>query len=98
MGEGKLDKEEFKVGEENELQQIDVLDLNNLPSRPWKPKRDEWIWARLDGYIWMLVRFYEYLWDTKQYICITQAGGEGYYNEVAPFKGELPPGLEEEDE
>lgn len=83
---------------------VRILDPNNLPPRPWKPKKGEWVWARVSGILnenapWKLVRFDKETTDSK-YLCYAQFGEEmsGTYHEIAPFKGELPPGLEEENE
>ena len=83
---------------------VDVLDPKNLPPRPWKPKKGEWVWARVSGILnenapWKLVRFDKETTDGK-YLCYAQFEElmSGTYHEIAPFKGELPPELEEEDE
>ena len=80
-------------------QPVDVLDPKNLPPRPWRPKKGEWVWCRCPGDI---------AWNLRRFICkegnrylLEKACGVGaisYYDEIAPFKGELPPGLEINDE
>jgi len=75
---------------------VDVLDPKNLPPRPWKPKRNEWVWGRVRGGYWVLVRYWQK--DGERFWCHYQDKGKCVFDEVAPFKGELPPGLEEEDE
>ena len=79
---------------------VDVLDPKNLPPRPWKPKKDEWVWARLSGTFneyasWELVKFYQET-PSGKYLCYKQFRDvRTPYHEIAPFNGELPPGLEE---
>ena len=73
---------------------VDVLDSKNLPPRAWKPEKDEWIWGRVKGGTWILARFYQS--DENGFWCHHQDKGKCFFDEIAPFKGELPPGLEEE--
>ena len=77
---------------------VDVLDPKNLPPRPWKPKKGEWVWCRCSAdKAWNLRRFIDKEGD--EYL-LEKADGTGaiFYMEIAPFKGELPPGLEVNDE
>ncbi len=80
---------------------VDVLDPKNLPPRPWKPKKDEYVWARFSGTLneyapWELVRFCQET-PSGKYLCYKQFKDvRTPYHEVAPFKGDLPPGLGEE--
>ena len=77
---------------------VDVLDPRNLPPRPWRPRKGEWVWARgKEWRTWALRRF-KGMDKEGVYVCtnVYDSGTELFY-EVAPFKGELPPGLEEED-
>ena len=77
---------------------VEVLDPRNLPERPWKPRKGEWVWARgKEWRTWALRRF-KGMDKEGVYVCtnVYDSGTELFY-EVAPFKGELPPGLEEED-
>ena len=73
---------------------VDVLDPKNLPPRPWKPDEDEWIWGRFKGGTWILARFYRS--DKNGFWCHHQDKSKCFLDEIAPFKGELPPRLEEE--
>ena len=72
---------------------VDVLDPKNLPPRPWKPDEDEWIWGRFKGGTWILAKFYRS--DKNGFWCYHQDKSKCFFDEIAPFKGELPPGLEE---
>ena len=80
---------------------VDILDPRNLPEKPWKPEKDEYVWARLSGTFneyasWELVKFYQET-SSGKYLCYKQFRDvRTPYHEIAPFKGELPPGLEEE--
>lgn len=75
---------------------VDVLDPKNLPPRPWKPKKGEWVWCRCPGdKAWNLRKFLGK--EGNRYLLERTSGvGTISYDEIAPFKGELPPGLEEE--
>lgn len=78
---------------------VDVLDPKNLPPRPWRPKKDEWVWARRPKTGWVLAKFVSRNPHNEDYSywCILQEKpGKLAFSEIAPFKGELPPGLEEE--
>jgi len=86
------------IKELEEEHPVDVLDPKNLPPRPWKPRKREWVWARgKEWRTWALRRF-KRMDKEGVYVCtnIYDSGTELFY-EIAPFKGELPPGLEEED-
>jgi len=74
---------------------VEVLDPKNLPPRPWKPRKGEWVWCRATGGTWILARFWQVGNDGVW--CNYQDGGKSLFDEVISFKGELPPGLEEED-
>jgi len=74
---------------------VDVLDPKNLPPRPWRPKKREWVWARR-MVSWELAQYRGK--KSSCFLCDPQFGDLDEFQEIAPFKGELPPGLEEEDE
>jgi len=79
---------------------VDVLDPKNLPPRPWKPRKGEWVWAwnniHKNGRI--LVRFVRE--DGQLYVSEDWQDRDirmiRHWENIAPFKGELPPRLEEE--
>ena len=76
---------------------VDVLDPKSLPPRPWKPKKGDWVWCRCPGdKAWNLRKF---LGKEGNRYLLEKASGVGTisYDEIAPFKGELPPRLKEED-
>jgi len=62
----------------------------------WWPKPGEWIWGRYLHSPWELMRFREY--KDGYFYCDLQNGGWFKADIVAPFKGELPPGLNHEKE
>ena len=91
-------------------QPVEILDPNNLPPRPWKPKKGEWVWAKITDInydrgqtSWILVRFMEKYEDSQRNtrIVIKDQFGERqsfHYDAIklVPFKGNLPPGLKDE--
>ena len=78
---------------------VNVLDPKNLPPRPWKPKKGEWVWCRHDG--WKAWDLRQFMYEEDGWCFVKSCDGKptkALYFEIAPFKGELPPGLEEENE
>ena len=79
---------------------VDVLDPKNLPPRPWRPKKGEWVWAwnNIHKNGRTLVRFVRE--DGQLYVSEDWQDRDirmvRHWENIAPFKGELPPGLEEE--
>ena len=79
---------------------VEVLDPKNLPPRPWKPKKGEWVWAwnNIHKNGRTLVRFVRK--DGQLYVSEDWQDRDirmvRHWENIAPFKGELPPGLEEE--
>jgi len=79
---------------------VDVLDPKNLPPRPWKPRKGEWVWAKRPKTGWVLAKFVSrnpHNEDYPYWCVLQEKPGKLAFSELAPFKGELPPGLEEKD-
>lgn len=79
---------------------VDVLDPENLPPRPWRPRKGEWALAWIVQIGWFLAKIVDTIHDDlgTRYRCKTADGVDYFTDKVTPFKDELPPELEEEDE
>ena len=66
-------------------------------STGYEPKLGEWLWLRFHGSPWMFCKFREKGEDGYYYADL-QDGGYCRGDEVIPFEGNLPPGLEETEE
>ena len=79
-------------------QPVKVLDPENLPSRLWRPKKGEHIWVKnVHDRYWNLRPFIR-MTKVGRYECRTASGNsQTTWDEAAPFRGELPPGLEGEE-
>ena len=75
-------------------QPVSVLDPNNLPPRPWKLKKGEWVWVK-PYKEWKLCIYYQDLSSggSNFHQVRLQDGTYMIVDEIVPFKGELPPGL-----